>query len=120
MCDICLMCVSEVYVQHQEWCMCCVHIMCFRCVECVWCMGVVCELYLSFLVCVVSVCGRSIVNMCGVYVLYMYGLDMVYVCLCGVCVVNGGGGGVVSPETPAAAGSPPRCPLSCTLPAHQH
>lgn len=87
-CDICLMCVSEVYVQHQEWCMCCVHIMCFRCVECVWCMGVVCELYLSFLVCVVSVCGRSVVNMCGVYVLYMYGLDMVYVCLCGVCVVK--------------------------------
>ena len=26
----------------------------------------------------------------------------------------------MSPEAPAAAGSPPGCPLSCTLPAHQH
>lgn len=41
-------------------------------------------------------------------------------CECGVCVVSGGWGWVVSPEAPAAAGSPPRCPLSCTLPAHQH
>lgn len=41
-------------------------------------------------------------------------------CECGACVVSGGGGGVVSPGAPAAAGSPPRCPLSCTLPAHQH
>lgn len=41
-------------------------------------------------------------------------------CECGVCVVNGGGGWVVSPEARAAAGSPPGCPLSCTLPAHQH
>ena len=57
------------------------------CVEYVWCMCVMCVLYLFFLVCVVCVSGMCVVCLCEVYVLYCYGLGLINRCnVCGSCV----------------------------------